>query len=168
VAIFVDDNPTPSESPRFRSSVDIQTTASLADGTHKFVAKQSISYGSIVEGNHTIPRAICTAILRRRVNLTVDSPPTAVAKLSGVTVNGQTITFTVDYSNQGDLVLISTIDNNDIRVTGPNGFSQLATLNGTPVSNADRSTVTATYQINPPLMTWGPLTTFTVTMLAIK
>ena len=53
------------------------------------------------------------------------------------------------YSNPGDTIEYSTIDNNDILVTGPNNFSQLATLvSVTPNSNAE--TLTAVYQDRRP------------------
>ena len=55
--------------------------------------------------------------------------------------------FTVTYTNE-DNIDVSTLDNNDIRVTGP-GFNSLATfVSSTPATNA--TSVTATYQARRP------------------
>lgn len=80
--------------------------------------------------------------------------PTAVLSVANITSSGAaTQTFTVTYADD-TAVNASTIDSSDIQVTGPNGFSQLATLlnvnvagNGTPR--------TATYRINAPGGTWN-------------
>jgi len=57
------------------------------------------------------------------------------------------VTFVVTYANAGDVVKIDTIDNNDILVTGPNSFSQPATL-VSKVANGDGSQVVATYKFD--------------------
>ena len=52
-------------------------------------------------------------------------------------------------------VNVSTLDSNDVRVTGPNNYSQLATF--LSVDNASNGTPrTATYQITAPGGTWDP------------
>jgi Domain of unknown function (DUF4347)/NPCBM/NEW2 domain/Glucose / Sorbosone dehydrogenase/FG-GAP-like repeat/Calx-beta domain len=62
-------------------------------------------------------------------------------------------TFTVNY-NDNSAVNFSTLDSNDLLVTGSNGYSQLASLvSATPASN--NSLLTATYQIAPLGGSWG-------------
>jgi hypothetical protein len=62
-------------------------------------------------------------------------------------------TFSVGY-NDNVGVNIASLDSNDIRVTGPNGFSQLATLVSID-SSTNGSPRTATYKINAPLTAWN-------------
>ena len=75
-------------------------------------------------------------------------------------------TFTVTYQDNV-AVQKSTIDSQDIQVTGPNGFSQIAALNSLS-SNADNSLVTATYNLNAPQGVWNIVDngTYNVTLLA--
>jgi hypothetical protein len=79
-------------------------------------------------------------------------PTASLSATSLTTGGGSTYDFAVTYSDDV-AVNVSSFDNNDIRVTGPNGFNQLATLvsrsspdNGTPR--------TATYRITAPGGTW--------------
>jgi sugar lactone lactonase YvrE len=72
------------------------------------------------------------------------------------------LTFTVEYADN-TAVDVSSLDSSDIRVTGPNNFSQLATFlsvtsggNGTPR--------TATYQINAPGGSWDAADNGTYTL----
>ncbi|MEG3905099.1 esterase-like activity of phytase family protein, partial [Microcoleus sp. SVA1B4] len=87
--------------------------------------------------------------------ITVDTIVPAAANLvaTNITVAGGTAqTFTVDYSDNV-AVNSSSLDNSDIRVTGPGGFSQLATLvSFTPIGNGTPRT--ATYQIAAPGGSW--------------
>ncbi|MCT7958469.1 Calx-beta domain-containing protein [Laspinema palackyanum] len=60
--------------------------------------------------------------------------------------------FTVDYTDNV-AIAFSSLDSSDIRVTGANGFNQLARLVG--VNTSENGTPrTATYQITPPGGTW--------------
>lgn len=79
--------------------------------------------------------------------------PTATINLPPVTdVGGSTYQFTVTYMDNGS-VNRSTLDDTDIRVTGPNGFDQPAHfVSATPAGNA--RTIVATYSITPPGGTW--------------
>jgi hypothetical protein len=87
--------------------------------------------------------------------LTVDTvgPKASSLAASKVTrAGGTSYTFTVTYADNL-AVSFATLDNSDILVTGPNGFSQAATFvsvnkrtSGTPR--------TATYRITPPGGTW--------------
>jgi glucose/arabinose dehydrogenase len=79
--------------------------------------------------------------------------PTATATLSNVTTTGAAAyDFTVTYTDNRS-VNVSTIDNNDVLVTGVNGFSQLATRVNVSVST-DGSPRTATYRLTAPGGTW--------------
>lgn len=79
--------------------------------------------------------------------------PTASLNSSSVTAGGGTShTFTVAY-NDDIAVNVSSLDSNDLRVTGPNGFNTLATyISVNPTGNG--SPRTATYRINAPGGTW--------------
>ena len=82
--------------------------------------------------------------------------PTAVATTTNVTIAGGTsYSFTVRYVDDGEIDVI-TLDSNDVRVTGPGGFSVGATFvsvnihtNGTPRI--------ATYRIVPPGGSWNSI-----------
>ncbi len=80
---------------------------------------------------------------------TADLPPSVSDAVTGAATYG----FTVLYS---DLTGVnrSTIDNQDVVVTGPNNFSQLATLVSVS-SNNNASSLTATYQIKAPGGVWN-------------
>jgi hypothetical protein len=87
---------------------------------------------------------------------TIDKIAPSAGNLSAanITTNGSTLyTFTITLSD--NLAINSTsCDNNDIRVTGPAGFSQLATL--VSISPAGNGTPrTATYQIMAPVGGWA-------------
>ncbi|MCX5658232.1 MAG: hypothetical protein NTW19_00750 [Planctomycetota bacterium] len=93
--------------------------------------------------------------------------PTASLSAAGVSAAGGTsYTFTVTYSDNA-AVNASTIGAGDVRVTGPNGYSQLATFvsvnsstNGTPR--------VATYSITPPGGAWASTAngTYSVALVA--
>ncbi|MBX7102441.1 MAG: hypothetical protein K1X57_00065 [Gemmataceae bacterium] len=77
--------------------------------------------------------------------------PTASATLAGIySTGGTNYSFSVLYQGTANIDA-STLGNTDIRVTGPNGFNQLATLRSVTGSGA---TVTATYQVTAPGGTW--------------
>ncbi|MEM6451747.1 MAG: DUF4347 domain-containing protein [Cyanobacteria bacterium P01_D01_bin.105] len=82
------------------------------------------------------------------------TPPTAQINVTDIVSEGDTSTeFTVTYSDNTALNP-SSVDSNDVQVTGPNGFSQLATLVAVD-ANADNSALTATYQIKAPGGSWN-------------
>ncbi len=94
-----------------------------------------------------------------------DTPPTAAWNPDGVVLKISTATFVVTYSDPDDAVSLSTIGNGNLLVTGPSGFSQLATfVAATP--NADGSPLTVTYQVNAPHGMWtaADAGTYTVAM----
>ncbi len=77
--------------------------------------------------------------------------PTARLTASNVTVKGGTSqTFTVTYTDNAG-INATTLDNSDVRVTGPNNFSQLASLVSSSSSGTSRA---ATYRVNAPGGSW--------------
>ena len=93
--------------------------------------------------------------------------PTAVATATNVTTAGGTLySFTVRYTDDGEIDFGS-LDNNDVRVTGTNGFDVAATLVSVDV-NRTGSQAIATYSIVPPGGSWDSADngTYTVVMQA--
>ena len=85
------------------------------------------------------------------------TPPTATLNASNFTTPSNSTapyTFTVTY-NDSSAVAFSSLDSNDLLVTGPNSFSQQATLvSVTPATN--NAQLTATYQVAAPGGSWNP------------
>ena len=93
------------------------------------------------------------------------TPPQAAVNLLNVTSGGATgYTFTVTFTDNV-AIKVSTLDSSDVLVTGPNGFSQLATFVSVNL-NTDGTPRTATYQITAPGGTWDDADsgTYTVSM----
>ena len=93
--------------------------------------------------------------------------PTANLSAANITTGGEiTHNFTVTY-NDNIAIKTATLDGNDVRVTGPNGFSQLATLASVD-SSSNGSPRTGTYRINAPGGTWNATDNgnYTVQLLA--
>jgi hypothetical protein len=82
--------------------------------------------------------------------------PLAEARVPNLTQSGQTShSFTVTYSDDV-AVDVSTIDSTDIRLTGPNGYDQLARFKSLDALT-DGTPRTATYAADPPAgETWSP------------
>jgi len=79
--------------------------------------------------------------------------PTAVATTTDVTAAGGTLySFTVRYADDGE-INVSTIDNNDVRVTGPGGFDVAAAFVSVSI-NPTGNIAIATYSIVPPGGSW--------------
>ena len=96
--------------------------------------------------------------------VTIDlTPPTAtLAPPTAITLGSPNYPFTVVYSDN-TAVKRSTLDSQDIRVTGPNNFSQFATLISVS-STQDGSPLTATYNITAPGGIWESADTGTYTI----
>ncbi len=93
--------------------------------------------------------------------------PTASLTAGNVTTGGgNTYTFTVTYSDNV-AVNVSTLNSNDIVVTGPNGFSQAATFVSVN-TNTNGTPRTATYSVSTPGGSWDVTDngTYTVTLQA--
>ena len=89
--------------------------------------------------------------------------PSAGLVVADILANGNTThTFTVTFSDN-EAVDVSTFDSSDVRVTGPNGFDQLATFIGADVST-DGTPRTATYSVTCPGTTWYSADNGTYTM----
>jgi hypothetical protein len=91
--------------------------------------------------------------------------PTAVAMTTNVTTAGGTLySFTVLYRDDGE-INVGTLDNNDLRVTGPGGFDVAATFVSADV-NRSNSQAIAKYSIVPPGGSWDSADngTYTVVM----
>jgi cyclophilin family peptidyl-prolyl cis-trans isomerase len=168
VGIFADDNPNPiGTATAFGDTVDIHSTVPLADGLHTFTVKQWVHYSDTAVGNRTIPAGnLYSDAWGGVVTFTVDAPPTAQLNRSNLTITDSTAEFLVTYSNSGDMIVLTTIDDNDIRVTGPNAFDQLATL-VSAIPNTDGSAVAATYRIDAPGGVWTP-STYGLYTIAVK
>jgi hypothetical protein len=80
--------------------------------------------------------------------------PSATTTLTKISTTGGTVyTITVTYADNV-AIDVSTIDNNDIRVVGPNGFDVMATLKSvTPGGNGTPRV--ATYEFTPPGGFWN-------------
>ena len=121
---------------------------------------------SDVDGNFVVAGSLGTFVASPGNGDT--TPPVAALNASGVTSGGaSTYSFTVTYTDPDDGVLVSTLDSSDVRVTGPNGFSRLATFASVD-NNTNGTPRTATYKFTPPGGTWVTADngTYTVTMLA--
>lgn len=93
--------------------------------------------------------------------------PTATASATTLTTGGDdTYTFSITYSDN-NAVNISTLDSNDIRVIGPNGFNQLASFVSVD-STSNGSPTIATYSINAPGDIWNATNngSYTITLEA--
>lgn len=150
-AAFLSDDSNTNGSPRsatYRISAPGGTWDALDNGTYTVTMRSH--QVEDVAGN----AASAVAIGSFQVAIADSGSPTAALSVTNITTPGAaTQTFTVTYADD-TAVNASTIDSSDIQVTGPNGFTQLATLlnvnvagNGTPR--------TATYRINAPGGTWN-------------
>jgi cyclophilin family peptidyl-prolyl cis-trans isomerase len=84
--------------------------------------------------------------------------PTASATLGPILGSTSTYQFTVNYSDNQDLNT-NDFGNNNILVTGPNGYSQTATfvsdVDADPSADPQYDPYDATYQITPPDAAWS-------------
>jgi hypothetical protein len=101
-------------------------------------------------------------------NVNLDTLAPTASNLGVTDVNtsgGTTHSFTVDYADNVAIAL-SSLDSSDIQVTGPNGFTTLATL--VTVNSSENGTPrTATYEIIAPGGTWdiGDNGTYAIALL---
>jgi hypothetical protein len=124
-----------------------QALTGLAPNTlyHYRVRSRDAAGNTAVSGDQTFTTAAFTG------SDTV--APTAAASAAAVTsADDAGYTFTVTYSDNV-AVSVATIDGKDVLVTGPNGYSQLATLLNVSV-NFDGSPRSATYHISAPAGSW--------------
>jgi Ca2+-binding RTX toxin-like protein len=120
-------------------------SVSLGAGTHAvkivFDVSPSTTFGSAPKFNSfSLTRA--------------GAPAAEMAHIHEVTKVGDSLLINVSYRDNA-AVNVATIDGADIRVTGPNGFNQPATLvSKTETSNAND--VSATYRVLAPGSAWDP------------
>ncbi|MDW8211177.1 MAG: YDG domain-containing protein, partial [Cytophagales bacterium] len=90
-------------------------------------------------------------------------PTATLTSAPNVTTPGGTFyDFVITYTDNTN-VAYSTLDNNDVVVTGPGAFSATATLlSATPANNAP--SITATYRITPPGGSWDGMDNGTYTI----
>jgi hypothetical protein len=94
--------------------------------------------------------AIIDIVLPATTNAT---DPTAVATATNVTsAGGMLYSFTVLYADDGEID-VSTLDSNDVRITGPAGFNTAAAFVGVD-HNYNGTPRIATYSIVPPGGSW--------------
>ncbi len=93
-----------------------------------------------------------------------EAPSATLTGLQNPLVGDADFRFEVSYTD-ANAVDVSTLGTNDIRVTGPNGYQQIATFVGVDV-NSDGSPRVATYRIVPPSTTWtlADSGTYTITL----
>lgn len=136
--------------------VDNDTGWAIQVATHINASGQIVGYGMLNGAYHGF------------LLTPVDSQaPTASVTASNVTATGaNTYTFTVNYADNV-AIKATTIDNSDIRVTGPNGFNVGAVYAGIDVTGNGTPKV-VTYRITPPGGTWNDTDngTFTISMVA--
>ncbi|MCU0533101.1 MAG: DUF4347 domain-containing protein [Hydrococcus sp. Prado102] len=143
--VFVSNTTTKPITPLFTRQVDLFTEV----GANAFVG---FSAGTGGQSNN---QDIANWQFTTDVTLTPDTTvPTATMSASNITVGGGSgYTFSVNYRDN-EAINVATLDGNDIRIVGPNGFSQLATL--VSVDNSGNgSPRTATYRITAPGGTWN-------------
>ena len=136
----------------------------LSDGRFEYDPGGASQLQNLLDGQSVVDTFVYTLTDshgdtdRANVSITVfgsgdaGTPPSATLNVGGVTAGSADHSFTVRYSD--DVAIdVATIDNGDIRVTGPNGFDVAATLvtvddstNGTPR--------TATYHVVAPGGSW--------------
>lgn len=130
------------------------TGATGTSGTYTGVLGHTYGFYAVATDNvghrQTTPTA---AQATTKVGPADAAAPTAVVSARDISAPGTAkYTFTVTYSdNMG--INVATLGNGDVRVTGPNSFSQLASLVSVN-SSSNGSPRTATYSINVPGGSW--------------
>jgi len=132
-------------------SVPANTTGNPSkwDAHDNGVYTVSVQPGSVTDGTNAVAAGAIAAVT---VNVPFPAASATASDVSSVELGLPTYSFTVDYAHVIPIA-VATIDSLDVRVTGPNGFSQLAVFKGA-VPGTDSTTVTATYQITTPGGSW--------------
>lgn len=89
------------------------------------------------------------------VNIAGNAPSATLAAIPPITNPNTPVTLTVSYAAIGGLVDVSTLDDSDLQVSGPNGFSTTAHFVSV-VPGGNSSPAVATYTIDAPGGGWTP------------
>ena len=125
-----------------------------ASGTISPAATGTLSNTATVSSSVTDPTPANNSATDTDTIIPSDTvPPTAVSTPAGVnTAGGSSYVFQVTYADN-TAINVSTLDSNDVIVTGPSAFSAPATF-VTVDNNTNGTPRTATYSITPPGGTW--------------
>ncbi len=116
-----------------------------------YSALSQLAWSSSSQTKEIIPQSQLYSSVSPNSDVT---PPSATATAANLTTSsGNTYTFSVAY-NDNTAINVNTIDSNDLLVTGPNGYSQVATLVSIN-NNSNGSPRTATYRINSVGESWN-------------
>lgn len=147
-------------------------TTAVAGGSFIFTAAQleALNGGPLPNGANTIVLQATTtqnSVTEQTLNFTLDTTAsTATVSAPNVSAVGNTYTFTITFSDD-TAVDVSTLSTGDVRVTGPNGFDEVATFVNVDL-NEDGTPRTATFQLTPPGGSWNVADngTYTVALVA--
>ncbi len=131
-------------------------TSDLPTGTYSFTVKQVYEYEETLIGNAVVPAGVLFSDASANtfdINVTSHAAPVAALDAASITIADDTATFSIAYSQSTVAIDAGSIDGNDIRVTGPNGYSQLAALVDYTPSNEGK-TLTARYRVTAPDEYW--------------
>ncbi|NOZ22190.1 MAG: S8 family serine peptidase [Planctomycetes bacterium] len=128
------------------------TAAQIRDAILAGVDRVSALNGKVATGGRLNARGTLD-------NLNVSPPPPPddpTAQLTSAPPINSDITYYFDVTYRDDVAVDrSDIDSSDILVTGPNGFSQMATLDSTsPAGSDDRPELVARYALSAPGGSW--------------
>jgi hypothetical protein len=146
-------------------SIDVDSNGAVRTATYSITSPDSAwssadngTYTAVLQANSVTDTsgnaAAATTLGSFQVAVLTTTPPTAAALLSDLTAaNQSTYAFQVVYSDNV-AINVSTLGNDNVVVTGPNGYSQTATLVSVDASSSS-ATRTATYSITPPDGAWS-------------
>ncbi|UBF23954.1 FG-GAP-like repeat-containing protein [Kovacikia minuta CCNUW1] len=131
------------------------------NGNFTISVAQLASYngGALNNGSQTVilratnVKGTSTTTLQFTFDTTAGTATATAANVTIATSTPTTYNFTVTYGDN-TAIDISSLSTGDVQVTGPNGFSQVATLIEVN-TNTDGTPRTATYQIAAPGTTWN-------------
>lgn len=121
-------------------------SATTWDGNDNGTYTVSVEAGKVLDLSANAVTA--DAIGTLNVNIPFPAALATAPNIQSAQLGTSKNTITVTYSHQLN-ILFSKLDNLDIRVTGPNGFNQLATFISA-VPAADATSIVATYEIGAP------------------
>ncbi|MGN7613200.1 autotransporter-associated beta strand repeat-containing protein, partial [Magnetococcales bacterium HHB-1] len=144
------------------STVDVTVNSITGTGTLRLDLKASTD---IADSSSNSPPSAFTSGTTHTVDR--DAPTASLTASNVSTMGGSSYSFTIAFTDTNGSIDVSTLDNSDITVTGPNSYSSSATFVSVD-TNSNGTPRTATYSITPPGGTWDAADdgTYTVTMNA--